>query len=366
MIYQPFFLSYILSYVLEADYIIVGQGVAGTLLSHTLMSKGKTVVVVDQPKDNTASKVASGIINPVTGRRVVSTWMIDELLPFAHDAYRELERELEASLISQKDILAFHATQQMQQAFFDKMDENDGYVNRSVNEDLYRKYFSFQNGIGVISPVYLIELQVLISKWREKLVENNSLVECTFNWDDCSVERDHVKYKNVVAEKIILCNGFGSYDDQYFNKLPYGITKGEALIMEIPDLPSNNIYKQGYSIVPWQDGLFWVGSSFDRVCKDDQPSEGFRSKVVQQIDGWLKLPYKIVDHIASVRAGTIDRRPFIGLHPLHKSIGIFNGMGTKGCSLAPYFAEEFSRHLIEGNSINELADIHRFTRILTR
>jgi hypothetical protein len=41
------------------------------------------VIVIDESNPFTATKAASGVINPVTGRRIVRTWRIEELLPFA-------------------------------------------------------------------------------------------------------------------------------------------------------------------------------------------------------------------------------------------------------------------------------------------
>jgi hypothetical protein len=56
----------------------------------------------------------------------------------------------------------------------------------------------------------------------------------------------------------------------------------------------------------------------------------------------------------------------VGLHPLYKNIGILNGLGTKGCTLAPYFANELTQHFINGNGINPLADVQRFSKILSK
>jgi len=73
-----------------------------------------------------------------------------------------------------------------------------------------------------------------------------------------------------------------------------------------------------------------------------------------------------MEHIASERPANLERRPFVGLHPLHKNIGILNGLGTKGCTLAPYFANELTEHLINGKTINPLADVQRFSKILSK
>lgn len=76
---------------MSVDFILVGQGICGTLLSWFLHREGKSYVVIDEDKENTSSKVAAGAINPVTGRRYVSTWMADVLHPFAKKPIQRLE-----------------------------------------------------------------------------------------------------------------------------------------------------------------------------------------------------------------------------------------------------------------------------------
>ncbi len=56
------------------------------------------------------------------------------------------------------------------------------------------------------------------------------------------------------------------------------------------------------------------------------------------------------------------------MHPAipNLDLGILNGMGTKGCSLAPFFAKQLTGHLLYNTPINADADVKRFARILTR
>jgi glycine/D-amino acid oxidase-like deaminating enzyme len=65
----------------KVTYLIVGQGLAGTWLSYYLSQQGISFVIINSASQASASKVASGVINPVTGRRMVQTWIIEEVLP---------------------------------------------------------------------------------------------------------------------------------------------------------------------------------------------------------------------------------------------------------------------------------------------
>ena len=69
------------------DYLIVGQGISGTFLSYYLQQLEKTVLVIDEYSENSPSRLTAGVMNPVTGRRLVTVWMADQLFPFAWDAY---------------------------------------------------------------------------------------------------------------------------------------------------------------------------------------------------------------------------------------------------------------------------------------
>ena len=352
---------------MEVDYLIIGQGICGTFLSYYLLQKGKSLIVIDESNTYSASKVASGVINPVTGRRIVNTWMIDELLPFAQNAYDQIGRDLNIEVIKETGVLDFHATPQMKDAFAERIKEDDTYLSETQDE-MWNEYFRFNYGIGQIKPCLLIDIQLLLNKWRLHLLKKAILREELFDFSQFTVDAHNsfVQYKDIKARKIIFCDGVAGFDNIYFNKLPYMRTKGEALIAEIEGLPRTNIFKQGISIVSWKEDLFWIGSSYEWNYKDVHPTDMFRRKTEQQLSYWLKLPFKIIDHLASERPANVERRPFVGLHPLYKCIGILNGMGTKGCSLAPFFANELVQYLLEGIPINNLADVSRFERVLSR
>jgi glycine/D-amino acid oxidase-like deaminating enzyme len=56
----------------------------------------------------------------------------------------------------------------------------------------------------------------------------------------------------------------------------------------------------------------------------------------------------------------------VGTHPAHKNVAILNGMGSKGCSLAPFFAKQLADNLVHGKKILPEADILRFRKVLNQ
>ena len=348
------------------DYLIIGQGISGTWLSYYLQKANKSFIVIDNDQPNSASRVAAGIINPVTGRRIVKTWMIDELLSFLIPAYEELGNQLNIKAIEKKSLIDFHPTPQMKIAFDERIKENADLLFKPNDQWQYQNIFNYDFGFGEVDPCYVVNLKEILRAWGKKNLSNNQLLEEDFEITELKQTDAEINYKNIKAEKIIFCDGIHSSQNPFFKNLPFALNKGEALLIEVPDIPSTHIFKKGMMLTSIQKDLFWLGSNYLWEFPDDQPTEQFRKQTELLLRSWLRVPFKIVDHKASVRPANIERRPFVGFHPTYKNIGILNGMGTKGCSLAPFFAKQITDHLIYGEQILPEANVSRFSKILMR
>ena len=347
----------------KVDYIIVGQGLVGTWISYYAKAFGKNFIIINDPQTPSATSVASGVINPVTGRRIVQTWMIDVLLPNALQAYTELGIQLNKTILKKAPVVLLHPSLQMKESFEYRLNHDNVYLSPN-NKAEWEAFFKTPFGTGQIDSSFWIDLNTMLSSWRKQLKDLGNYIETYFDIEDLIVHQDHVTWKEYTANHIIFCDGNNSMQNKYFNKLPFAPNKGEALIVEIKGLPKENIYKQSISIVPWKEDLFWVGSNYEWTFKDNSPTETFKEKMIQALNNFLKVPYTIVDHITGIRPANTERRPFVGVHPVYPSVAICNGMGTKGCSLAPYFSKQLIEYIENGKAIDTEADIKRFESIL--
>ena len=96
---------------------------------------------MDDKNPNAPSRLAAGIINPVTGRRHVSTWMIDTLLPYVWEKYTTLGNELGITAIPQKNVTDFFPSPQMRESFIKRVDEKGEYVTAVsyTHLDVYKR-----------------------------------------------------------------------------------------------------------------------------------------------------------------------------------------------------------------------------------
>jgi len=351
---------------MQTDYLIIGQGIAGTLLSHSLLRAGCDVLVLDNGQPDTPSRIAGGLINPVTGKRMVQSWLIEELMPYARQAYTTIGDELGISLLREIELIDFHESVAQREFFNNRAAAGTPYLHQPEAKNGLAKYFNYQFGMGVVAPCIIVDTQLLLANWRNYLAAQNKLINGNFSWHDCQITATGITYGNIQAKKIICCQGAAAADNPYFGGLPWTKDKGEALVASIPGLPPTAIYKYGTTtIVPMADGLFWIGAQHDWKYTDLLPSSIYRHDTSQLLMQWLRLPATIVGHSAAARPANQDRKPFIGFHPRHPSVGIFSGLGGKGFSLAPYFADSFASHMVHGTPLPHGTSISRHNSLLT-
>lgn len=350
---------------MQTRFLIIGQGLCGSWLSYFLEQAGEDFIVLDAGEKQTSSRIASGVINPVTGRKLNKTWLAETLLPFAFEHYSAIGNQLQIPVIRETGIRNFFPTPQMQEAYIKCVTEEPHFVAPWSEGTEWKEYFNFDFGVGNIRPAYWIRLRSMLDHWQQHLKNNRRFLEEKFVPDHLQYNDKSITYKNISAEYIIFCDGVAGQDNPFFNRLPFASNKGEALLVSIPGLPAENIYKKGITLVPWDEpGLFWVGSTYQLRFNDIQPTQAFREQTLTSLQHLVKLPFELVDHWAAVRPATVERRPFVGLHPGFPRVGILNGTGTKGCSLAPYFAHQLTEHLCLSKALIPQADIFRFQRTL--
>jgi glycine/D-amino acid oxidase-like deaminating enzyme len=310
--------------------------------------------------------VAAGLINPVTGRRLVKSWMIDDLLPILKKMYAEIENDFNIKCLYESALTWHLPATDIVEAFEKRLGEHTDFL-AEANTTEQRRHFNFPFNAGNITPCYILDVQLLLNSIRARLQQSGVLLNEKFHHQHLRINDEAVQYKDLHAKKIIFCEGSAAIDNPWFGQLPYSLNKGEAIILSLNELPRNIIYKFKQTLVPLPGGddLWWYGSNYIWEFQNDQPTKTYREATERELRSWLKLPFTIVDHKAAIRYATVERRPFVGLHPYFPALGIFNGWGTKGCSLVPYFANQFADSILHSDKpILAEANIIRFSKLL--
>jgi glycine/D-amino acid oxidase-like deaminating enzyme len=334
---------------MQVEVAIIGQGIAGSTLALQLIQRGISFVVIDKGATSAATTVSSGLINPITGRKYVKSWMIDDLLPQSIKVYRAFEELLESTYINDRSIVrSIDTTEQENQWYVREADL--GYQDYIVGDYDGPDYYPELNdarSFGVVHKSYNIDAAQLIQDFREYLLDNAQLIEQTINYDEIVFDKHNIRFGDIQCTYLICAEGWGVRHNPYFRDMPFRPAKGEVLMVRLNEsFPTSHILKYHKFLVPQNEKHhFWLGSNYSWEFVDEHPTEEGRKELTNYLNTYLKTEYKVIDHLAGVRPATKYRKPLIGSHHQHKNLVLFNGLGTKGISLAPYWSNRLINHI---------------------
>lgn len=335
--------------------LLIGQGIAGTMLAWALQQRGAQVRIADGSLPGNSSLPAAGIINPVTGKRFVKSWRIEEFFPVAQKAYQALERELKVPIWLPHPILRLLNTPEESNDWAARcaLPNYTEYLSERPDAGAWQAFVKPGLGYGVIHKAARVHFPNLISRFRQQAIEAGIFEHKALDYED-------VLHAAPDYDAVVFCEGFRAAENPFFPELHWQLAKGEALLIRLPHAEQiTDMLKKTMTLVPMGDGVFWAGGTYQWHYPDLLPSAAERDFILRHVSEMLDAPFEIIGHVAGVRPTVKDRRPYIGASKKHANLFIFNGLGTKGALLAPYWAEHLAGHLLDGKPLDPEADTLR-------
>ncbi len=345
---------------MPSKYLIIGQGLAGTLLSFFLRKEGIEHDIIDKGHVGSATMAAAGIVNPITGRYFTKSWMFDTLLSALDSCYTELSELLDISILEEKTIY---------RRLGSPLAENQ-WSSRLVHEE-YKAHDGGMSQINEIEPAFdneyyagikngrKVNIALLVSTYRKLLKREGCLIESTFDSSDVDFQSDYIRYNDESYQAVIYCNGAAIEHDSLWSSIPMRPAQGQSLQVSL-DISPGWIVKNKYFLAGNPDGTYWTGGGYHWKERSTQVSETFIEEQKKWLNQWLGKWPTILDKRAGIRPCTPDRKPILGKHKQYDNIYIFNGLGTKGTSLGPHFARIMANVILKGKPIPEEVDVLRF------
>lgn len=346
----------------KLEYLIIGQGIAGSVLSFVLYQQKKQHLVIDNGSPYNASQAASGMCNPITGRRLVKTWKAEEIFPHLHQFYQQLSDSIGGNFWQKMEVFRTFESIKQQNDWFNEREKKGfgAFVNWKTNSYLYQNFIDVPFGGWETQQALYIDTAQLLRQYRHFLGNEKSYLQSHFDYKDLQIKPEGVVWKGIEAKKIIFCEGARVLRNPYFNYLPFKPDKGEWLKIKIDSTETlPHALKKNVFIIPLGNQEYLVSGTYNARELNYLTTENARQQLTQKLDKILKLPYQILAQKAGIRGSTAHRRPLIGLHPTHGALVLFNGFGTKGLSLSPYFAAQLATYLETGEGLAEEVDIRK-------
>ncbi len=352
---------------MKVDCIIVGGGLAGSCLAVRLWQQQKTVALFDTPSANRATAVAAGLFNPVTSQVMKRTWRAPELFASLHTFYAEAEKMLQA---------AFYHPTPLYRPFVSVGEQNEWMAQSAEPEmqpfikEIYTlpKYGHQAHdpyGGLLLNHCGYVDTHAFMEAVRKKLGENGCYFSEAFQYQKLSADENGIAYQNLQADNIVFCEGMAAKSNPWFHWLPLHPLKGETLNIDLEETPEL-IYNRGVYVVPDHvKGGFKVGATYQRQAEPGVTEVG-KATLVEKLNELIILSYQVKDQDWGIRPTVPDRRPILGPHPQQKKVWVFNGLGTKGVSLAPHFSGVLANQLMGLGQMEKDVNISRFYALYSK
>ncbi|MHC4875063.1 MAG: NAD(P)/FAD-dependent oxidoreductase [Planctomycetota bacterium] len=348
----------------EFDDIIVGQGLAGTTLAWRLIDRDRRVLVIDRADSGTSSRLAAGLMTPVTGQRLTVTWRHDDFWQRAIDFYRGIESRTNESFLHDNGAVRLFLNGKERETFARRQAEDELFASLvSGIDSLPAEVPPERDGFSMRTAARLDVPGFLDASRREfSALADFAEADLDVSQDIVSDERAvQIPRLNVAAKQIVFCQGIAAAANPWFRGVEFDATRGELLTLHIPELDEQRTIHCGVWLAALGSRQFRVGatSRWDRL--DEGPTVEGRDWLCSRLHTFLNAEYDVVGHDSGVRPIVKGRHPLIGRHPTRPRLAYFNGLGSKGSLQAPLMSELLARHLVDDTPIDATVDLNQRT-----
>lgn len=338
--------------------LIVGQGLAGSLLAWRLMQQGFKVLLLDDGRES-ASQVAAGLINPITGQRLVKQQDFEVLATAAMADYQRLAKQFDELFFIALPMLRILQTEQERQQAQRRLAQSgyQGFLSELVSPpEIYAPF-----GVLQQQQTGYLRTEALLEHLCAYFIEHKAYRQVSFDHADIRLVPS-LQWQDVQPQNVVFCEGYRASQNPWFKCLPFQSAKGEILAGDGRPQNLQQILNFGRWFIPLEGDRFKLGATFVVDQLDTDVTREARDQLLQAfnrvVPGHSSL--RLYQQRAGIRPCTLDKQPFIGFHPRHPQLAIFNGFGAKGSLAIPWYAARFADVLQRRAALPFNCDIKRY------
>ena len=334
------------------EVIIVGHGLAGAILAHTLIDRGLKVCCSEGKINYSASRIATGLINPFIGPKLNIPFEFKRCTEVNFHFFKKWEEESNEILLKPEPLLRVFKSK-TQRNKWDEYTKNSDSARYTLSfhsrEKLAESEIMGKYGAGE-TQAFRLNVEKFLKLSRQKLESMDCWTEETF------------KHNNIKDnDSVFFAEGYNVSKNPYFNWLPFAPAQGEILEFTGPE---SNALSNGTWFLPNKKSSFHAGSTWKHTELKSGPTKIGHDTILRNLEYMPISRYKKVNHYSGIRSGTLDRNPIIGRHPRLENLYIFNGFGSRGSTTIKLYADHLAELFINGVKLPMHVDLNRFTSLL--
>ncbi len=341
--------------------LIVGQGLAGTALAWRLWERGVPFVVVDRDEPLTSSKVAAGLITPITGMRLTVSWRYDTFYREALRFYRACGKRLRQRfffprgyvrlLKDDKEIAKWHKRRRdpdMQPFLHPQPPELNAEVIHLPDSGFQQRHAAW------------LDTTTYLEASRGFFESLGSWTAGSVQPADVSDDADGVTWNGQRFSHVIWAQGWRGARHPLFEWMPFQSALGTILTVRADLQGEKRIINRGCWVLPRADGTLRAGSTYEWTFEDpNTPSAAPVQGLEATLGTLLRVPAEVLATQTAVRPIIKNCQALMGTHPTHPRVAFLNGLGSKGSLRAPWLARHLVEHLLDGAALDPELDLQQ-------
>ena len=328
------------------DIAVVGGGLAGTTLAWQLHARRVRFRLYDRGETahpHSASRVAAGLLTPVTGQRPSLSWRFDELAPVAWAFYARVEALTGATFFHPGPMVRLFHTPEERALMVERAATRFAGHVEVFDDPLDPAAFAAPHGGAVMAHAARLDVPAYLRASHAYFARHD-------RYEQCEVAVTGDTAATLGARRVAFCHGYAA--NPLFPGVKFDASKGEILALRIPGLTEERtVNRHGQWLTRVGPEAYRAGSTYDRTALDDVPTPAGRARILDALSRSLRLPVEVTDHVAAVRPIIDDSRPVVMTHAENPEWSYFNGLGSKGALTAPFFAALLADHLATGKPL---------------
>jgi glycine/D-amino acid oxidase-like deaminating enzyme len=311
--------------------LIVGQGLAGTALGLELETRGIDFLVASDPAAASASRVAAGLVNPVTGQRWTKSAHVDALLPVARAAYARWEETLGVRLWHPLALTRWWRDGEERDKVAAKIERGE-LAPYATAADLSAR------GVEIAAAAW-VDLPALLDAAARRWRTAERLREARVELSELEESAGGVTWRGEKFSAAVLCVGAGALVRESLARVAaVTLAKGELLTVRGARLAPHTALSRGTWLLVGPGGVARVGATYERGRDDLVLTETARRRLLADAREFTGDELEVTAHTAGVRLATADRLPLAGWYPERLRLGVLGALGSKGALWAPALA----------------------------
>lgn len=305
-------------------------------------------MVIDNHHHASSSRVAAGIINPITGKKLIVSENFDAFYSSAVELYTGMGKEINAEVfqtIPQKRLIIDQAQFNLVQERL-KQKEYQAYIAEDKTENIETKFTPVK-----ILQSAIVNTNLLLDNTKTWLQKGSSFMGTKIDYESISNTKKYFNVGDIAARNIIFCEGYQAINNPWLKDLPFKLAKGEILTIAHQQKNLDGMLNWGKWLVPRNDRQAKLGSNFVWDDLSLEPTPSTQASLLESMHQHTTINGEVVKSEVGIRPSTLRREPFVGALSNFENAFCFNGFGSKGCLQIPYYADLLCDYLLEGKPL---------------